>query len=154
MTAMSSVPYLWGTEQKRCTLVNHLRITCNRSERFVAHVLLLARITAIQRRKYYFRRTTIISKCFSSAPKNECYPALLINTAVTWHLGLFIYALWYTNTQTDSSVGKTGSKCREVFHLSSTYAIVDVNYIFSKLLNLFLLSNEKGNPIFLRLYRL
>ena len=30
--------------------------------------------------------------------------------------------------------------------------IEDVNYIFSKLLNLFIVSNEKENPIYLKLY--
>ena len=33
------------------------------------------------------------------------------------------------------------------------YNIENVNYIFSKLLNWFLISNEKGNSIYLRLYR-
>ena len=37
---------------------------------------------------------------------------------------------------------------------SQVYNIVDVNYIFSKLLNLFSISNEKGNSIYLRLYQL
>ena len=36
---------------------------------------------------------------------------------------------------------------------SKFYNIVNVNYIFSKLINLLLISNEKGNSIYLRLYQ-
>ena len=36
---------------------------------------------------------------------------------------------------------------------SQFYNIVNVNYIYSKLLNLYLISNERGNLIYLKLYR-
>ena len=43
--------------------------------------------------------------------------------------------------------------CNLILKLKLIFNIVDVNYIFSKLLNLFLISNKKGNSIYLRLYQ-
>ena len=48
------------------------------------------------------------------------------------HLSLF-FVIWYWSS-------------------SQFYNIVDVNYIFSKLLDLFMISNEKGISIYLKLY--
>ena len=80
------------------------------------------------------RAQILIARNLSAPMARDTIVALRARSYILYiHLSLFL-VIWYWNW-------------------SQFYNIVDVNYIFLKLLNLFLILNEKGNSIYLRLYR-